>query len=298
MIFDENESADAARKGLIVPSYPTLVKMEKFLDSVAMDQMNAKRLVGLFFVELSKGTKVSEKLNKCTVESVCGAIMACAQYGLEPGIAGMAYLIPRWNEVKKKYDMSVMIGYRGMIEMAYRTNMISTIRAYMVYEKDEFTMKMGSDCMIDHKRSTGQRGERLGAYAIVTMKDGSQHFDFMDTTEIERIKNEYGNVQKTKDGVEYGPWISDYDAMAQKTVIRKVLKYAPTSVRLNAGISFDEAYDYDGQDLAKVGKVAMIQAGVEKVEQMALPRASQADSLADKLSGKTYTMEGDNGAPF
>ncbi len=266
-------------RGVRVKSYPTLVRMEKFLDSVAMEEMSAKRLIGLFYVELSK----NEKLNNCTTDSICGAIMSCAQYGLEPGIAGMVYLIPRWNKHKKNNDISVMIGYRGMIEMAYRTGMVSTIRAFMVYEKDEFKMKLGSNCLIDHTRSTGNRGEKLGAYAIVTMKDGSQHFDFMDICEIDRIKNQYGNVQKNDKGQEYGPWVTEYDAMAQKTVIRKVLKYAPTSVRLNALISLDEAYDYDGQDLGQVGRVAMMQAGIDTSNAIDMPQASQADRLANKL---------------
>ena len=87
--MSNQQLTEIEKKALSVKAYPTLVKMEDFLTSVALDEMCAKRLIGLFYMELSK----REDLNNCTTNSICGAIMACAQYGLEPGIAGMVYII-------------------------------------------------------------------------------------------------------------------------------------------------------------------------------------------------------------
>lgn len=258
-------------KAPMVKSYPTLVKMEDLLSTTVPTQMCAKRLVRLFYVEISK----NPDLNECTIESICGAIMSCAQYGLEPGIAGMLYLTYRYDKRSDSRKMAVMIGYRGMIEMAYRTGLISTIRANMVYERDYFKMQDGSECKIEHERAIGNRGRKIGAYAIVTMKDGSQHFDFMEISEIEVVRAMSSSPNK-------GPWVNDYDAMAKKTVIRRLLKYAPTSVNLSSMISFDEAGEYNGQNLETVGKAAIIEAGIDKnVVDM---KPTQADSLLNKLS--------------
>jgi recombination protein RecT len=259
---------------IVIPAYGTLVKMEDLLSNIVPNEMCAKRLIRLFYVELSK----SQKLNKCTVESICGAIMSCAQMGLEPGIAGMVYLIPRWDGDTRTTKLTVQLGYRGMIEMAYRTGVISTIKAFTVYGNDEFSIELGNKDLIIHKRKIGNKGQAIGYYAIVTMKDGEKHFDFMDIEDIEKVR------ARSKTPNE-GPWISDYDQMAQKTVIRRILKLAPTSVNLNAGISFDEAHEYDGQNLDVIGKAALVEANIDTNVFEMQKQASQADRLADKLAG-------------
>ncbi len=256
---------------IMVPAYGTLIKMEDLLTNIVPSEMCARRLIRLFYVELSKNSL----LNKCSVESVCGAIMSCAQYGLEPGIAGMVYLIPRGDK------MTVMLGYRGMIEMAYRTGMISTIKAFTVYENDEFSIELGNKDHIVHKRKIGGKGKSIGYYAIITMKDGEKHFDFMDIEDIEKVRFR----SKTPNA---GPWVSDYDQMAQKTVIRRILKLAPTSVQLNSALSFDEAEQYDGQNLEEIGRAAIVEANIDTnvvdIQSQQSQPSSQADKLADKIS--------------
>jgi recombination protein RecT len=233
------------QKQMAVPSYPTLIRMEKFLEGAVPSEMCAKRLIRLFFVELSKNTD----LNKCTTDSICGAIMSCAQLGLEPGIAGMLYLIPRGGK------MTIQLGYRGMIELCHRSGKVSTIKSYSVFENDQFSVDQGSEDKIIHKRGMGNRGRMIGVYAIVTMKDGSQHFDVMDMDELKELRVRSGSMNSPA-------WRTDYQQMAQKTVIKRVLKYAPTSTTLSSAISLDEANNYDGQDLEAVGRVALIEAGI------------------------------------
>ena len=233
------------QKQMAVPSYPTLVRMEKFLEGAVPSEMCAKRLIRLFFVELSK----NPDLNRCTTDSICGAIMSCAQLGLEPGIAGMLYLIPRGGK------MTIQLGYRGMIELCHRSGKVSTIKSYSVFENDTFSVDQGSEDKIIHKRGMGNRGRMIGVYAIVTMKDGSQHFDVMDMDEIKELRIRSGSMGSKA-------WGTDFQQMAQKTVIKRVLKYAPTSTTLSSAISLDEANNYDGQDLENVGRAALMEAGL------------------------------------
>lgn len=228
-----------------IPVYPTLLKMEKFLQGAVPSEMCAKRLIRLFYVELCK----NETLNRCDPDSICGAIMSCAQLGLEPGMAGMVYLIPRTGK------MTLQIGYRGMIELCHRSNKVSTVKSYSVFENDVFSVEQGSEDKIIHNRVMGNRGPMIGVYAIVTMKDGSQQFDVMDMDEIKALRMRCGTMNSNA-------WRDDFQQMAQKTVIKRILKYAPTSPTLSSAISLDDANLYDGQDLASVGKAALMEAGI------------------------------------
>jgi recombinational DNA repair protein RecT len=71
--------------------------------------------------------------------------------------------------------------------------------------------------------------------------------------------------------------------MAQKTVIRRLLKLAPISVSLSSAISLDEACDYSDQGLEMIGREAMV--SVEPAENI-IDIQSQSDKLADRLGTK------------
>jgi len=254
-----------------IPSYPTLLKMEKFLSGVVPNDMCSKRLIRIFFVELNK----NPDLNKCSTDSICGAIMSCAQLGLEPGSSGMVYLIPFWNSKLGVTECKVMLGYRGMIELCHRSGKVSTIKSYSVFENDEFLVELGTQDKIVHKRSMGARGRMIGVYAVITMNDGEKHFDVMDMDEIYELR-------KRSRSLDNKAWTTDFQQMAQKTVIKRILKYAPTSVTLSSAITLDDAINYDGQDMGAIGKAALLEAGIVDTETGEIK--SQSDVLADKLS--------------
>jgi recombination protein RecT len=249
-----------------VHAYPTLLRMEDLLGNIIPAEMCVKRLIRLFYVELAK----NPTLNSCSTESICGAIMSCAQYGLEPGIAGMVYLIPRGGKA------AFMLGYRGMIELSRRSGTLTSIEASCVYEKDHFKIKKGTRPDLDHEPAIIDRGEIIGVYAVVTLKDGSKQFDFMNMSDISAVRGRSATRNS-------GPWVTDFEQMAQKTVIRRLLKLAPISVSLSSAISLDEACDYSDQGLEMIGREAMV--SVEPAENI-IDIQSQSDKLADRLGTK------------
>ncbi len=262
--MNEIKQEDTTR--IIVHAYPTLLRMEDLLSKLLPAEMCVKRLIRLFYAELAK----NPSLNNCTTESICGAIMSCAQHGLEPGIAGMVYLIPRGGKC------AFMLGYRGMITLSRRSGTLTSIEASCVYEKDHFKIKKGTKPDLDHEPAIVDRGEMLGVYAIVTLTDGSKQFDFMNMSDISAVRGR----SPTRNS---GPWVTDFEQMAQKTVIRRLLKLAPISINLSSAISLDEASDYGDQGLEILGREAM--ASMEPAKNI-VDIQSQSDRLADRLGGK------------
>ena len=181
------------------------------------------------FVRIAITTiRQNPKLAQCNQESLLGALMVSAQLGLEPGVLGQCYLIPYGRECQ------FQIGYKGMIELLRRSGQLKDIYAYSIYENDEFEMTYGLDRDLKHKPNLQNKGNFIGCYCVAVLKDDARAFEYMTKEEIEahgkKFSKTYGN----------GPWKTDFEAMAHKTVVKKMLKWLPLSVEFLEMANKDE----------------------------------------------------------
>lgn len=168
-------------------------------------------------------------LGACTPASFIGAVLNAAQLGLEPNTPlGQAYLIPY------KDKCTFQLGYRGMIELARRSGQIALIKAHAVHKNDEFEYELGLDPKLRHVPARGDRGEVIGYYAFYKTKDGDFDFEVATREEIEAHRHKYSKARNS-------PWNTEFDAMAKKTLIKRVLKYAPLSTDVARQIQTDES---------------------------------------------------------
>lgn len=177
------------------------------------------------------------KLAECTPQSFCGAMMQAAQLGLEPNTPlGQAYLIPYRN--KGVDECQFQIGYKGLIDLAHRSGEFKMIYAKEVYEHDEFTYSFGLEPTLEHHPYTGEdRGEITHYYAVYTLINGGFGFEVMSKQEVEAFARKYS--QAYVKGYT-SPWKTNFDEMAKKTVIKKVLKYAPIKTEFVRQVQQDE----------------------------------------------------------
>ena len=162
------------------------------------------------------------KLQACTQMSFLAALMNAAQLGLEPNTSlGQAYLIPYKN--KGVLECQFQIGYKGLIDLVYRNENVQTVQAHTVYENDVFSYEFGLHPDLKHKPTLKERGNVIGFYAMFCLKNGGFGFEVMSKADIDLHAKTYSQ------GIEsvYSPWTTNYEEMAKKTVIKKVLKYAP-----------------------------------------------------------------------
>jgi len=195
--------------------------------------MTSDRLARIALTEIRK----VPTLAKCDQTSFLGAIMQCAQLGLEPGGAlGHAYLLPFENRKKGITEVQFIVGYRGMIDLARRSGQIVSLTARTVHENDEFSYQYGLNEDMRHVPATGDRGALLYVYAVAKLKDGGVQFEVMSRSDIDKVR------AQSKAG-NYGPWQTHYDEMAKKTVIRRLFKYLPVSIELATAVTMDEKAD-------------------------------------------------------
>jgi recombination protein RecT len=179
--------------------------------------------------------KTTPQLAECTVESLLGALMLCAQTGLEPGPLAHAYLVPR--RIKGELTCQWMLGYKGIIELARRSGQLTSIEAREVCENDEFDYEYGLDEKLVHRPFMGgDRGPLVAVWGLAKFKDGGHYFLVMSRADIDEAR-------KLSDGAksEYSPWSKHYPAMARKTVIRRMMPFLPLSAEQAAVVEKDES---------------------------------------------------------
>lgn len=200
--------------------------------------------------------------------SVLRAIVEAASLGLSFTM-GRAYLVPFNNTRKGVVEAQFMPGYTGLLDLARRSGEIKRISARAVYEGDTFTYAFGMTEHLHHEPKTEPDDKKLThAYCVLEFKDGGVQFEVMTRNQIEAVR-------KRSRAATAGPWVTDYAAMAIKTVIKRALKLAPMSVELASAIDRDNALE--------AGEV------VDPLDDDATPpepKKSGVDSLAEELNSR------------
>ncbi|MBO5701344.1 MAG: recombinase RecT [Clostridia bacterium] len=179
---------------------------------------------------------VTPQLASCTPKSFLGAMMNAAQLGLEPNTPlGQAYLIPYKN--KGVDEVQFQIGYKGLIDLAWRSGEISDIQAHVVYEKDLFECEYGLEPKLRHKPADSERGAPVKVYAIFKTKSGGFGFEVMSMDDVRNHAAKYSKAY----GSSYSPWKTNFEEMAKKTVLKRVLKYAPLKSDFVRAVVQDES---------------------------------------------------------
>ena len=175
----------------------------------------------------------NRKLQETTPQSFLGAMMTAAQLGLEPNTPlGQAYLIP--FKTHGVLECQFQLGYKGLIDLAYRSGEVSVIQAQVVYANDEFEYSFGLEPTLKHVPAMSDRGDPTHVYAVFRTKDDGYGFEVMSMDDVRAHAMRYSKAYSN------GPWQTNFEEMAKKTVLKKVLKYAPLKSDFVRAVAQDE----------------------------------------------------------
>lgn len=191
--------------------------------------------------------RTTPKLMECTVESLMGAVVQCSQLGLEPNTPlGHAYLIPFEKKKKvggewvtEKVETQIVIGYKGLIDLARRSGQVVSIAAHAVYEHDHFDYAFGLDEKLEHKPAMSARGRVIAFYAVAKLVGGGHAFEVMSAEQVNEIRDASQNYKFARDK-EKTVWGQHYEEMGRKTVLRRLFKYLPVSIELASAAALDD----------------------------------------------------------
>lgn len=174
-------------------------------------------------------------LFECDPRSFLAAGVACAQLGLEPNDArGLAYLVP-FRDKRRGKIVQVIIGYRGMMDLARRSGMVSSIQAFPVFEGDRFEYRLGLDPNLEHvPADDGDEDPAKLTYVYAVAKiQGDPQFAVLSRRQIDKVKAQFAKS-------DLSPWNSNFVEMACKTVLRRLCKMLPQTVEMANAMTTDE----------------------------------------------------------
>jgi len=189
---------------------------------------NVDSLLGAFNLAVQQ----NPQLALCTGHSIANALKTVASLGIELGVGPMAhaYIIPFKNSQKQTYEAQLQVGVHGLIYLAYKTGLVDSVSAHVVYEGDSFKVVFGTEEKIVHEPSlSGERGDDkiIAAYCVIRMKDGGVIHELMSRSEIDKIRA----VSKQPNSP---LWAQFYSQAAVKTVLKRALRRLPLAMAKDA----------------------------------------------------------------
>lgn len=262
---------------LTISNVRTLLDQVKPQISLALPKhATADRFLRVALTQIRRNPKLMD----CTKESLLGAIVQSAQLGLEPdGMTGFAYLVPYGREC------TLIPGYKGLMSLA-RNAGIGRISARVICKNDDWDFEEGLNPRLFHKPNLkGERGEPILYYATANFRQGGElaAYEVMTLAEIEAVMN---RSKAAKSG--FSPWKTDFDAMAKKTVIRRMLKTAPVAVEMESRIARAVALD----ETAERGEAQNLGDVLDMPESGKDPQQVTSDDLFGKEDAPTENPKG------
>jgi recombination protein RecT len=219
-----------------------------------------------------------KNLDKCDAESFLGALMTCAQLDLRPGVAslGHAWPLPYWDGQQRQYRAQLVVGYKGYIELGYRSGKLAGIASRIVYEGEEFDIEYHEDGdRLLHKPSyRGMRGAPVCFYSVARVVGGGYSLtEPMSVEEMTAHRDKY--APRNANGKMVGPWVDHFLPMGKKTMVLRNFAMLPKSAEMLSAMQVDNGVRVDLTPGADAGEVT------EPVARVVAGAVEPDDGLAD-----------------
>ena len=196
------------------------------------DVWNSPQMANSFMSSVISVANGNPQLRNAEPMSIIGAAMVAATMQLQviPTL-GQCYIIPYGKKAQ------FQVGYLGLLQLCQRSGQFKKILAAPVHEGeyvsgDEFD----EEYVFDKKQKKSDKV--IGYMAKFELLNGFTKVAYWD---IEKVKAHATKFSQAFRAGFNSPWKSDFDAMAQKTVLKSILKFAPKSIEMQNAVTFDQS---------------------------------------------------------
>lgn len=193
---------------------------------------NSPQMANSFMSSVISVANGNPQLRNAEPMSIIGAAMVAATMQLQviPTL-GQCYIIPYGKKAQ------FQVGYLGLLQLCQRSGQFKKILAAPVHEGeyvsgDEFD----EEYVFDKKQNKSDKV--IGYMAKFELLNGFTKVAYWD---IDKVKAHATKFSQAFRAGFNSPWKSDFDAMAQKTVLKSILKFAPKSIEMQNAVTFDQS---------------------------------------------------------
>lgn len=230
------KASDGTMKNFNSEDFTALLKYyEPQIAQALPKHLTAERIIQQMVAMASRNPELKE----CTVTSFIGAMMQASILGFQPAPElGQCYFVPFENKKNKKKEVQLIIGYRGYIDLSYRTRELKNIYAYEVCQNDVFEYELGLEPKLKHIPATGDRGAITHFYAVAHFVNGGYAFGVQTVNDVLKHKKYSASGNSP-----YSPWNhSDHWIwMGKKTMVREIARWIPLSIDVRSALTTDGA---------------------------------------------------------
>lgn len=220
---DKNNALEKSGGKKDVKAWLSGPEFKAALKSALPTHLTPDRFVRIALTTMMKTPKLAE----CTQASLFKVLLDCSSLGLEPD-GRRAHIITYGNEA------TLIIDYKGLIELAKRSGEVAMWRAETVCENDQFSWDNG---IVTHKVDwLKPRGKVLAVYSHVKNKDGIDEYEVLTLEDVNHAR------QKSR-AKNNGPWVTDFNEMAKKTAIRRHSKKLTLSPEYHDALAMEKDED-------------------------------------------------------
>lgn len=169
-------------------------------------------------------------LKKAKPQSVLNAAVIAATLDLpiNPSL-GHAYIVPYGD------DAQFIIGWKGLVQLAMRSGQYLSIGAKKVCEGE---LEIQNSLLDQFKYGVKKSDKGIGYFAYFKLMNGFEKCLYITKEEAEAHGKKYSQTYKRGKGV----WVTDFDAMAKKTVLKMLIsQWGPLSIEMQRAQIFDQA---------------------------------------------------------
>ena len=196
------------------------------------DVWNSPQMANSFISSVISVANGNPQLRKAEPMSIIGAAMFASTMQLQviPTL-GQCYIIPYGSKAQ------FQVGYLGLLQLCQRSGQFKKILAAPVHEGEYISGdEFDEDYIFD--RTKRKSDKVIGYMAKFELLNGFTKVAYWD---IDKVKAHATKFSQAFRAGYNSPWKSDFDAMAQKTVLKSILKFAPKSIEMQNAVAFDQA---------------------------------------------------------
>ncbi|MBN1366220.1 MAG: recombinase RecT [Syntrophaceae bacterium] len=204
------------------------------------DDAEKKDMVRAIFYLAVKAYEEIPMLRNCTPDSILKSIMDAASLGMIPFSKTNECAIIPYGKIAQ-----LQLMYRGVHRLAMNTGLFKNIRIDTVRAGDKFNYEKGFNIRLTHIPLLEPIADRdiQFFYGLYELKDGGRDFVVMARKDMDAHRDKYSKqYKKAKENKNLGnaKWHTEYEAMGLKTILIKLLKYAPKSEKLINQLALDK----------------------------------------------------------